>query len=749
MNICSRFYRKSIFLCAVFFYLQAPAQVWVHGKVMDASGMQPLEAASVYLLQPVLQTVLTGTDGRFSIQVKDAKSMVRISMIGYKTISVPVDTSNEIRILLQRDLVNLEEVVVMQQSHAEKFNTLARIDLDLKPVRNTQELLRVVPGLFVAQHAGGGKAEQIFLRGFDCDHGTDIEVSVDGLPVNMVSHAHGQGYADAHFIIPETIAAIDFGAGPYYTQHGNLNTAGYVSFHTYNALPESRLQIETGRYQSRRALLMLDLLKKNKEKQTAYIAGEYYLTNGPTIAPQDFKRFNLFGKYRRSLSDRTELNTSLSAFSSSWHASGQIPERAVENGTIDRFGSIDPSEGGNTERYNATVSLSHRFNANTNWENHIYYSRYWFNLYSNFTFFLHDPVNGDEIKQAESRNLYGLSSQLTVKHPYLNSAWTEVYGTGLRFDATSNSQLAHVVKRQFLNNIALGDIQEMNAFAFTQQQLSFGKWFMEAGVRLDQLSFNYYDKLSNPSLPAQQKIMISPKLNIQYNMNRNLQLYIKAGKGFHSNDARVVVADKGKDILPAAYGVDLGISAKPLPRLLLNLAAWYLKLDQEFVYVGDEAITEPSGRSVRKGIDLTARYQLSGHWFANLDLNLTRPRFTDAPKGENFIPLAPVFSSTGGLFYKAKKGFNGSISYRYLKNRSANEDHSVIAKGYFVTDATVNYTQKKYELGITVENLFNTNWNEAQFATTSRLQNEPLPVTELHFTPGTPFFARVKIAVFF
>lgn len=731
------------------FYLHAPAQVWVTGKVLDAAGFQSLEAASVSVLLPQVKTVQTDADGRFRIQVPGIKSLLRISLIGYKTITVPVDTSSGMRITMQRDLVNLEEVVVMQQGQTGKFNNLARIDLDLKPVRNTQELLRVVPGLFVAQHAGGGKAEQIFLRGFDCDHGTDIQVSVDGMPVNMVSHAHGQGYADAHFIIPETINSIDFGSGPYYVQHGNLNTAGYVSFGTYNSLPESRVQLETGGFQTRRALVMLDLLKKNKEKQTAFVAGEYYQTNGPTLAPQDLKRFNLLGKYRLAISGKTDFTAALSAFSSSWNASGQIPERAVDDGSIDRFGSIDPSEGGHTERYNANFSLAHRFNNSTTWENRAYASRYIFNLYSNFTFFLNDPVNGDEIKQAEARNLYGFSSQLTIKHPYQNWTWTQVYGTGMRIDATSNSQLAHVVKRQFISNISLGDIQEQNAFAYTQQQVSTGKWLMEGGIRLDQLNFYYNDKLSGASYPAQGKMIVSPKLNIQYSVNRNLQFYIKTGKGFHSNDTRVVVHNKGKDILPAAYGSDIGIIIKPTPRLLLNLAAWYLKLDQEFVYVGDEAVIEPSGRSLRKGIDLTARYQLSEHWFANLNLNATKPRFLDAPKNENYIPLAPTLSSTGGLYYKVKTGLNGSISYRYIKDRPADEDNSVVAKGYFVTDATLNYTQKKYELGITIENLFNTSWNEAQFATTSRLQDEPSPVTGLHFTPGTPFCARLKFAVFF
>jgi outer membrane cobalamin receptor len=726
----------------------ANAQQIIKGKIFDAVSLQPIEAASVSVSSNEQNGSLTDQYGNFSLQA-DKKNTLKVSYVGYKSVIVSIESADDIKIALQRDVVNLQDVVVLQSNHATKFATLARIDLDLKPVRNTQELMRIVPGLFVAQHAGGGKAEQIFLRGFDCDHGTDVQVSVDGLPVNMVSHAHGQGYADAHFIIPETVNNIDFGAGPYYTQHGDLNTAGYVSFSTFTNIPDSRVQVEAGRYHTFRTLGMFDLLKKNKDKQSAYIAAEFYATNGATINSQDFTRFNIFGKYNVSITERTQFTGSLSAFKSKWNASGQVPERAVESGEIDRFGSVDPSEGGNTERYNANLHLAHHFNNDLTWENQAYYSRYKFNLYSDFTFYLNDPVNGDEINQAENRNLYGFTSKLSGKHNFSNWTLNSVYGAGFRYDVTDNSQLAHVVKRVFLNNIKLGDINEVNAFAFIQQQAAVGRWFIDAGLRFDNLNFNYFDKLNTLQQPAQGRSIVSPKINIQYTVNKNLQLYVKAGKGFHSNDARVVIANQGTDILPAAYGGDIGIIIKPTPKLLLNIAAWWLYLDQEFVYVGDDGNIEPSGRTRREGIDVIARYQLTNHLFANVNLNLTKPRSIDDPKGQNYIPLAPTASSTGGIFYKAKYGWNGSVTYRYIKNRPANEDNTIVAKGYFVTDASLNYTQKKYEIGIAMENIFNTKWNEAQFATESRLLNEPAPVTELNFTPGTPFFARIKFAIFF
>lgn len=739
-----------LLLICMFFVNSLPivhAQVIIRGKVIDASSRQPLESATVNIAGTA-STTFTDQYGNFSIQLANADLALVVSFIGYKASFITITLNKFLKVELSPDQLNLRDVVVLAGNSKATFRTLSKTDLELKPVKNTQELLRIVPGLFIAQHAGGGKAEQIFLRGFDCDHGTDIAVSVDGLPVNMVSHAHGQGYADAHFIIPETINNIDFGAGPYYTQHGDLNTAGYVNFSTYNNIEKSRIQAEVGQFNTYRTLAMIDLLKKNKEKQSAYIAGEFNYTDGPSDHPQSFNRFNVFGKYNLAISSQTQLTTSASFFKSKWDASGQIPERAVQQRIIDRFGSIDPSEGGNTERENLNILLAHHFSSGNIWENQAYYTHYLFNLYSDFTFFLNVPVNGDEINQAESRNLAGYLSKYAQNNYFKRWSLRSIAGAGIRYDATGNSKLAHVIKRQFLNYINLGKIKQSNSFAWLQEQATIGKWVIETGIRIDYLHFMYIDEL-NPQLPAQGKSIISPKLNIQYTINNSVQLYAKLGKGFHSNDARVVVGNKGYEILPAAYGADLGVILKPANKLLLSIAAWYLYLDQEFVYAGDDAVIVPSGKTRREGIDLIARYQFNSKLFINCNLNLTRPRAIDASKGQDYIPLAPIATSTGGIFYKSQQGFNGSISYRYMKSRPANEDNSIVAKGYFVTDAVINYAKPNYEIGLSIENLFNTEWNEAQFATQSRLKDEPAPVTELNFTPGTPFFPRLRFVVFF
>ena len=263
-------------------------------------------------------------------------------------------------------------------------------------------------------------------------------------------------------------------------------------------------------------------------------------------------------------------------------------------------------------------------------------------------------------------------------------------------------------------------------------------------------NFQYKDALqTNYQTFSETANIVSPKLNVFYNYNQDLQLYLKTGKGFHSNDTRVVVLKKGRDILPASYGFDLGFLWKPTSRLVVNTAYWYLFLEQEFVYVGDAGIVEPSGKTNRQGIDFSFRYELINQLFFNVDTNYAYSRALEKIKGENFIPLAPDFTLTGGLNYKIKSGFNGGLQVRHIGDRPANEDNSIIAKGYTITDFNLGYKFKNLTFGLQIQNMFDVVWNETQFATESRLQNEIVSKEEIHFTPGTPFSLRGSFTIAF
>lgn len=684
-----------------------------------------------------------------------------ISRIGYEPKIADIlslkqtDHSNTAIIYLNTTISSLKEITVRTSASSSSggvFKTISDLDIHLRPINNSQEVLRMVPGLFIGQHAGGGKSEQIFLRGFDIDHGTDINLSVDGMPVNMVSHAHGQGYADLHFLIPEIIEKVNFNKGPYFADKGNFTTAGFVEFKTKNYLENNFIKVEGGQFSTFRGITGLNLLKQkgDRRNQSLYFAGEASFTKGFFESPQDFNRFNGLLKYHGSISNKSTLTALISGFTSKWNASGQIPDRAVNDGTIGFYGAIDNTEGGQTSRYNANIELVNNFNNGGVLRNRIYYTYYKFKLFSNFTFFKEDPINGDQIRQGEDRNLMGYTGSYQKDFLLGNIKTQTNAGVQVRYDIVDNLELTRTKNRNITTlPIMFGKVHELNTGAFWSQRFSFShKLDVTAGLRADNFSNRYDDKLNGQQLSSD-AALVSPKLNFNYRVSDKVQLYWYNGRGFHSNDTRVAVQQNGKKVVPPGWGIDIGGVFKPTKNLVLQSAIWYLQLDQEFIYVGDEGVVEPSGKSRRVGMDLSMRYELAKNLFADLDVTVANPRAIDVPKTDNYLPLAPRFTSVGGLTYRKEYGWNGSLRYRYMAKRPANEDYTVVAKGYFIVDAALNYSKKKWEAGLSIQNIVNSKWKETQFDTESRLQNEPASVSEIHFTPGSPFFARLNFTVFF
>lgn len=735
----------SLFFIFIFFVTIHIARAQKNDKLTGTItnfNLKPLEDVTIYKQNSNLHTH-TNEQGYFELTNIKIGDTLKISHLGYKPQQF-ICNEAVAAIVLESAQLELEEVAI--KSVVSHLNIISGIDLQLNPVSSSQELLRKVPGLFIGQHAGGGKAEQLFLRGFDIDHGTDIAVSVDGMPVNMVSHAHGQGYADLHFLIPETVDKLDFDKGPYAASKGNLATAGYVAFATKERLDSNLMAIEAGQFNTFRMLGLFNLL--HQDQQSAYIAIDYNKTDGFFDSNQNFNRLNLMAKYTKFISPTEKLSVSVSNFSSKWNASGQIPTRAVASGLISNFGAIDNTEGGETSRTNVNIAFQKQLDATTFFKTTAFYTKYAFELYSNFTFNLEDSINGDQIRQKENRNLFGFNSEFNKNFVFEKSSLRWQTGVGLRKDATNDTELSHTVNRKTtLKQIKLGDIDELNLYAYTGVEFKIGTFFINPAVRLDEIRYVYYDKLApNFQSLTRNKVIVSPKLNFLYQENKNLQLFLKLGKGFHSNDARVVTSSETLDVLPAAYGADLGATWKPMPNLILNTALWYLFSDQEFVYVGDAGVVEPSGRTERKGIDVGARYQFLKYLFLNADFTFNSAKSVDAEAGQQFVPLALITTFTSGLSFLHPSGISASIKTRVLGDRPANEDNSLVAKGYVVTDLNADYKFKKgFSLGFIVQNLFNTNWKETQFVTTSRLKNEVAPVSEINFTPGMPFNLRLRI----
>lgn len=636
--------------------------------------------------------------------------------------------------------VQLHEVTV--GARLRHLNEAVRLDLQTNPVQSSQQVLRIVPGLFIAQHAGGGKAEQIFLRGFDLDHGTDINIAVDGMPVNMLSHAHGQGYADLHFLMPELIDMVDFDKGPYDVARGDLATAGYVEFRTKDRMPtEAGIEIGMHNYQRYRASASF----LNNDRQSFYAAASFLTDDGFFDAGQNFKRFNAMTKYT-NWSDMSKFSIIASHFNSTWNASGQIPERAVDNGLIGWFGSLDPSEGGSTSRTSLQAVHHLHLDNGSSFNTNIWASYYTFNLFSNFTFYLHDPENGDEIRQHERRLLSGANTSYTLPFETGVGTWKLSAGTGFRYDAVRDLGLYHAVKRHDIGTYSFGDVDQSSLFAYAGLEMNIGeKLVIYPGARVDWFKMSYRDRMKEAEgtfdSRANSQAKVSPKLSVVYTPVENLELLAKFGRGFHSNDARVVVIEDGKETLPGVTAVDLGLKYNPVPGMLLNLTGWYMHSEQEFVYVGDEAIVEPSGRSRRFGIDVGMRYNFARNFFFRTDYTWCHARSIDEPEGQDYIPLAPVHTLVAGLTWK-KGGFNAGINCRWLSDRPANEDYSLTAQGYFIVDLNASYTYRRVTFGTAIDNLFNRKWREAQFATETLIPGDSEPVTDVCFTPGTPFTLR-------
>ena len=737
-------------LTLLFFFASslASAQTFtLSGAVTEQDGT-PVQSANVVVDATMGAT--TDVIGRYNIPgIAAGEHTVVVTLLGFapneERIKITTDVTLDLK--LTEAAIELREAPVTAKHGSSTTGSISALDMKTRPFNNTQEMMQLVPGLFVAQHAGGGKAEQIFFRGFDCDHGTDLQVSVDGLPVNMVSHAHGQGYADLHFTIPETMDKLLVHKGPYDARFGDFATSGTVEFLTRNSVDNNEIKAEYGMFNSMRAVGLFNLLDEkhlfSKKKENAYLAAEYAFTDAYFDSKQDFGRLNLFGKYVGQVGESSQLTLSASTFSAAWNASGQVPQRAIDSGMIDRFGAIDDDEGGNTARTNAYATLATGLGSGGLIKNQLYFVKYDFNLFSNFTFFATDSVNGDMINQTDDRVIagytgsYGKSTHLGAMPFRVNA------GLGARYDRADIS-LKNALERVVFDTIVAGSVDQLNTNAYLDGTLDVTERFsINAAARLDVFNFTYDDARGIDSVSGESTIQrVSPKLNFTYSFSQHAQLYLRTGMGFHSNDARAVVVDNANRTLPRAYGADLGTTFKPLPRMLVNVAFWGLYLESELVYVGDGGVVETSDPTQRLGIDLSVRYQLTDHLFADVDLNLVDGKVIGPSSGEDAIPLAPRFTTIGGLAYKRDHGFNASVRYRHIADRPANETNSVVAKGYFLLDATASFRLKSIEFGASAENLLNSEWNQAQFDTESRLSNEPEPVSELHFTPGTPFFLK-------
>jgi len=642
------------------------------------------------------------------------------------------------------------------------------------------DLLEVTPGLEVGQHAGGGKANQYLIRGFDADHGTDIALFVDDVAINVRSHAHGQGYSDFHFVIPETVERVEITKGPYEADVGDFATAGSVNLVTRSRLDESYVKFEGGSFDTQRYLLMFSpdqgsFAGGDEAPARALLALEAYGTDGPFHEDdeEDLWRYNLFGSFGVDLGERTQLAATLNLYESDWNASNEIPQRAVDGPGFDRWDAVDPSDGGDSSTARTLVKLLHQPSERERVEAAGWFDWYALDLYSNFTFFTSSdgmPGPGDQILQQDDRIRYG--GWLTYARSFEGTPVPMAFRAGLQ---TQNDD-AHVrlrtsTERDITGTTADDEVVERSLALFGELELIPLPWVRTViGLRAEEFWYDV-DHIAGASSPAEGEEsdgQLLPKLNVilrpfaedglapcELAPLRDFELFLNFGKGYHSNDARDVIAEPTEPTLPSAYGFEVGARTRFFERLDVAAAYWWLDLEREFVFVGDEGTTEQRPRSRRRGVEVAAELELLDWLFWQGTLGYSSGEFVGARDGADALPGREIaqavrFIADTGLVARHPSGLSAELTYRTLGERYGGEDPSTKRlRSWAVWDAALRYRRGPLEVGLIVENLGNTHWESAEFFFESQLLGEPDPVADLHFVPGNPRNARVLLAYHF
>ena len=623
----------------------------------------------------------------------------------------------------------------------------------LQPQGRPAQVLRLVPGFITVEHSGGaGKADQYFLRGFDGDHGTDIAFFADGMPINLRSHAHGQGYADLNFIIPETIEGVDVYKGAYHPQFGDFATAGAVNFQTREVVDEGVVQLAGGEFSTQRHLLMMS---PTKDKVRTLIAGEGYYTNGPFINDNRYFRFNGLAKATFNPTPRSELSLTGTYHKAQWNASGEIPLRAVTDGLIDRFGAIDPSEGGKTTRGSGRLNYHYDTPRGGTAFANLYAQYYRLDLYTNFTFFLNDPVNGDGIVQSDRRVLYGGDVGWKQTGKLFEMAATVTAGVQVRIDDI-HARLGTQTTRRVTGTTVDSTMFEASYSPYLRMEVQPLRWIrFVGGVRGDFFTFDVRNRCptcaEQPAGHATSGV-VTPKASVIFGPWYNTEFFLNYGQGYHSNDARGVVT--GVTPIARAKGYEAGIRSRPFgpERLELTATVWAMDIQSELVFVGDEGTTEPRGSTRRYGMEAAARGQVAGPLYFNGSVTWTHAEFRGTGQA---VPLAPEITAYGALLLRWPEGLTSQLQATYLGVRPLTEDRSAKAPSWIDFDLSERYRlpvklpHGRLEAFLFIQNLLNTKWEQATFFFESRLRTEPAAVGDLHFVPGNPRFVMAGLSWYF
>ncbi len=638
---------------------------------------------------------------------------------------------------------------------------IGEADLKDLPLLRRGEIMETVPGLVVTQHSGDGKANQYFLRGFNLDHGTDFAFSVDDVPVNLPSHAHGQGYSDLNFMIPELVSFIEYRKGPFYPDVGDFSGSGAANVHLVNSLPQGTLNLQGGRFGFVRGLVAAS---PTLGPGTLLYAFEYNHYDGPWVVHEDSNRFNGLLRYHwTSAKDQYTLTASVYA-APSWHATDHVAERAIEEGLISRFGTLDPSDGGNTGRGALTFNWTRKRDAGTTTLT-LYGFYYRLNLFSDFTYFLDDPVNGDQFEQIDRRYVGGAHLKRTWTQTWFGKDVENVLGVQIRNDYLPLSGLDHTANRQVVmvnpdgsSGIYIDDrIEEFTTGTYGNNQIQWTDWLRtNVGLRADVFAVDVTSHNLPENSGSKASAIVNPKASLIFGPWKKTELYLDLGSGFHSNDARGVtittapsnplVPPKRVPLLVRTKGAEMGTRTSILPGLVSTLSLWYLQSDLELTFAGDAGDTEATSQSRKFGVEWANFYKPTSWLTLAADIALTHARYVDDTAGP-YIPNSIPIVVSGVATVEAPIGIFGSARLRYFSSQPLIEDNSVREPDSMIVDAKFGYRRDRYEVAVDVLNLLDSKSDDIAYYYESRLRGDPIGVNGVHIHPVEPFEVRAGLTV--
>lgn len=627
--------------------------------------------------------------------------------------------------------------------------------LDARPLSRVGEALESVPGVVLTQHSGSGKANQFFLRGFNLDHGTDFMTTVDGMPVNMPSHGHGQGYADLNFMIPELIDTIRYRKGPYYAEEGDFSAAGAAHIDYRDAFERNIAEVTAGHYDFQRGLLAGST---EAAHGTLLGAAEVQFSDGPWDLPEESKKYTGVLRYGRG-DLRNGWHLTGMAYSNRWNATDQIPQRAVDQGLISRFGALDQSNGGRTHRYSLSGQWRH---SDEDTETHAsgYFIDYGLNLFSNFTYFLDDPVDGDQFEQEDRRRVYGGEAHRHWFGTLFGRDTQHSAGIELRYDDIGSVGLFHTRARQRLGVTRQDAIEQLSVSPYVENRTQWlPKFRTVLGLRGDWYHFDV--DAGNPLNGGRTSDgLASPKLSFVFGPWADTEYSVSLGYGFHSNDARgtTITVDPVTgdpvdtvDPLVRAKGAEIGLRNASLPGLHTTLTAFLLDLDSELLFIGDAGNTEASRPSRRYGIEWTNYYTPLTWLTFDADFSFSRAEFKDDDPAGRYIPGAVERVIAAGATIHDLGGWFGALRLRHFGGRALIEDDSVRSEPTTLLNAEAGYAfHSGVRLTLSAFNLLDSEDHDIDYFYASRLAGEPADgVEDIHFHPVEPAQLRLTLSMAF